>query len=142
MEERPRAAGPGSRHSHDECRATCRGASCPTPWSFKAIASDQQHICKDQSGRGTQGLPPSLPTWTPAFWFPAWPASKLQAPQAHFQSQEEQQTAVLRPDTGEPSSDSHSIPEAVAHSRLCRSPLQCLLSHQARPGTLQSQFRQ
>lgn len=133
----PRVAGAPTRNTElpTEWPATpCSGPSKPEH-------QDQQHAYEKQSSRGTEGLPPSLPAWKPAFWFPAQPASKHQAPQACFQSREEQETALLRPDTDEPSSDSHSIPEPTAHSRLCCSPLQCLPSHQARPETLQSQFR-
>lgn len=87
--------------------------------SFGAGAS-ATHLLRAKRQRDT-GTPTSLPAWKPVFQFPAQPANKLEAPQVHFQSQEEEQTALLRSDIAKPSSDSFSISEAMAHSRLCYS---------------------
>lgn len=96
-------------------------ATCLMVQSFGARASGPAtHLLRSKWQRDI-GTPTSLPSWKPAFQFPAQPASKLEAPQVHFQSQEEEQTALLRSDIAKPSSDSFSISEAIAHSRLCHS---------------------
>lgn len=132
-----RTAVPGSRHSHSEQRATFRQAICPTAWSFEAKAS-ATHLLRSKLQRDT-GTPTSLPSWKPAFQFPAQPASKLEAPHIHFQRQEEEQRALLRSDIAKPSSDSFSISEA--HGPFPVPPHQHLLSYHERAETRHSQFR-